>query len=82
MQATRELRSTGINVSRTASGVNAALANEFFALSCAISAAARARGVEKRGPRSEACHGGVVFVMMVEVVCRLTSFRLLKRLSA
>ena len=33
MQATRELRSTGINVSRTASGGHAALACAFFALS-------------------------------------------------
>ena len=33
MQATRELRSTGINVSRTASGGHAALATAFFALS-------------------------------------------------
>ncbi len=56
MQATRELRSTGINVSRTASGGHAALATAFFACLSAEFDLSSPRGNEKRGPRSEACH--------------------------
>ena len=61
MQATGELRSSGVNVSRDASGGHAALASAFFALSVPldISAPTPARGKEKQGPRSEACHASL-----------------------
>ena len=44
------------NVSRTASEVHERAQERVLRVVCAISAAARARGVEKRGPRSEVCH--------------------------
>ena len=50
MQATRELRSTGINVSRTASGGHAGVATTFFALSVRPQLP-RARAAMKNGDR-------------------------------
>ena len=50
MQATRELRSTGINVSRTASGGHAGVATTFFALSVRPQLP-RARTAMKNGGR-------------------------------
>ena len=52
--AGRHRKRAARNVSRTASGVNAALANEFFVCARFDSLSARLRGNENRGPRSEA----------------------------